>query len=585
MLLLNVLSGDFFWQSQIFQKPQWVDAMFFLRVGLCLVGALLLIYEVRARRMGVHIRERTKRWIAIGMTALAFGAYFDFGNPNVRYSEYYHRHEFYHYYLGSKYFDELGYTRLYDCTLVAEIDNGRKSQVENREFRDLRVNLIKQAKDTYVLSDPDQCRTRFSTARWNDFKKDVDWFYRSARGSYWERMQQDHGYNPPPVWTMAGKFLASFSPADDQFFKMVASIDVLLQLGMVVMLGWAFGYRVMAIGTIFWGCNAAANFYWTGGAMLRQDWLFLAVASVCFARKRMFFWAGAALMWSALLRVFPAILFFGYAVIVAYYILGRLRGRPAVDGSKGILSYLHPDHRPLIAGAVMALAVLVPASMATAGGVEAYKEFASHIAVHKKTPLTNHMGLPTILTSTWEGRMRFTRDDNLDDAFEKWKSGRNERLEQRKWAQYGIALAFALGGAWALRRSKLLWLGPAFGLPLIMCATDLTCYYYSIWIVMAVLAASRRPMGPMILATGAASVILLGRDIGYARLGWGGFFYVDDNFVAQSYLFLIMCMLMVYAYSRPFSMERLKAWWDGKPEPKSGSFAEAPAEERALPAE
>jgi hypothetical protein len=509
MLLLNVLAADFFWNAKIFQKPDWVDAMFGLRVGLCLVGALLLIYEVRARRMGVRIRERTKKWVAIALTALAFGAYFDFGNPNVRYSEYYHRHEFYHYYLGSKYFDELGYTRLYDCTLVAEIDNGRKNQVENREFRDLRVNLIKQAKDTYVLSDPDQCRKRFTTERWDAFKKDVDWFYRSARGSYWERMQQDHGYNPPPVWTMAGKFLGSFSPADDQFFKILASIDIVLQLGMIVMLGWAFGYRIMAVGAIFWGCNAAANFYWTGGAMLRQDWVFLAVASVCFARKRMFFWAGAALMWSALLRVFPALLFFGYGVIVAYYIIGRVRGKPPVDGKKGLLSYLHPDHRPLIAGAVVALAVLVPASMLTAGGPQAYKEFASHISVHKKTPLTNHMGLPTILTSTWDGRMRFTRDDNLDDAFEKWKSGRNERLEQRKWAQYGITLAMALWGAWALRRSKLVWLGPAFGLPLIMCLTDLTCYYYSVIIIIAVLALPRRPIGPMVLTVGAASVILL----------------------------------------------------------------------------
>ena len=42
---------------------------------------------------------------------------------------------------------------------------------------------------------------------------------------------------------------------------------------------------------------------------------------------------------------------------------------------------------------------------------------------------------------------------------------------------------------------------------------------------------------------------------------------------------------MLYTYSRPFSMERLKAWWEGKPEPKSkprepgsGGHAAAPAE-------
>src|SRR5690606_2875017 len=123
-----------------------------LRVGLCLLGALLLIAEVRARRMGVRLRERTVKWIAIAMTALAFLTYFDFGNPNVRYREYYHRHEFYHYYLGSKYFEEVRYTRLYDCTLVAEVENGRRSQVARREYRDLRVNLIKPVSETYVLT-------------------------------------------------------------------------------------------------------------------------------------------------------------------------------------------------------------------------------------------------------------------------------------------------------------------------------------------------------------------------------------------------------------------------------------------------
>ncbi len=563
---------DGFWSYKPFKKPDWVTGMFFLRTALCFIGALCLIYEVRARRMGVPIRERTKKLIAYALTLLAFGAYFDFGNPNVRYSEYYHRHEFYHYYLGSKYDQELGYTRLYDCTLVAESDLGRKAQVARREFRDLRENLIKPAKDTYVVKDPDQCRRRFTPERWEDFKKDVDWFYKSARGSYWERMQQDHGYNPPPVWTMTGKLLGSFSPADDKFFKLLSAIDILFQAGMLLLINWAFGWRIMAICGVFWGCNAAANFYWTGGAFLRQDWLFLLVASVCLARKRKFFWAGGALMWSALLRVFPAILFFGWGVIVLFYIIDRLRGRPAVDGSKGLLSYLHPDHRRLIGGSLVALGTLVPLSIMTAGGTEAYKEFYQHIQVHKDTPLTNHMGLPTILTHTWEGRMRFTRDDNLDDAFQKWKDGRNERKRERKPFQYGITLAFMVWIAWALRRTKLLWVGPALSLPLVMCLTDLTCYYYAMYIIAGTLALVRRPIGPVLLATGAASVILLGRDIGYALVSVSGFYYVDDNFTVQSYVFMLFNILMLWSFSRPFSLERLRAWWNHEPEPQgSGS--------------
>src|SRR5262245_39649362 len=122
--------GDFFWNADIFQKDTWERLMKGTRVLLTLGGALLLIYEMRAQRMGEYIPERTKRMWAYVLTVLAFGVYFDYGNPNTRYSEYYHRHEFYHYYLGSKYFKEVEYHRLYECTAIAEVESGRRAQIE-----------------------------------------------------------------------------------------------------------------------------------------------------------------------------------------------------------------------------------------------------------------------------------------------------------------------------------------------------------------------------------------------------------------------------------------------------------------------
>ena len=116
------VEGDFFWDSPLFARDNWKELMFGLRVALGLGGALLLMAEVRARRLGVAPRERTMRRIGIALTALAFLCYFDFFNPNVRYKEYYHRHEFFHYYMGSKYARGLGYTRIYECTAVAEIE-------------------------------------------------------------------------------------------------------------------------------------------------------------------------------------------------------------------------------------------------------------------------------------------------------------------------------------------------------------------------------------------------------------------------------------------------------------------------------
>ena len=562
---------DEFWSwkpfgEALFRKPIWVDLMFTLRLSLCMIGALLLMWEVRAWRMGSPFAERMKKRIAIGMTLLSFGAYFEFSNPKVRYGEYYHRHEFYHYYLGSKYSEELGYQRLYDCTLIAEVDNGRGSQVKTREFRDLSVNLIKKASDTYIINEPERCKKHFTSKRWEEFRTDVDWFYSSSRGSYWQRMQKDHGYNPPPVWTMGGKFFANMAPAGKDFFKILATIDIVLQGSALALLYWAFGWRAGATAAIFWGCNAAANFYWTGGAFLRMDWIFFLIASICLARKRFFFLAGVALMWCGLLRLFPLALYAGWSLMVLIYALKRILGRPSVDGKTGFLSYIHPSHRRLIAGSVLAIAVLVPASMASTGGIQPYKEFFHHIQTHKKTPLTNHMGVPTILSHTWEGRMRFTKNTNLDDSFEEWKAGRNERKDKFKLLNIAIFCFFIAWLAWALRRTTLVWVGPVLSLPLIMIATDLTCYYYSMYMIAAVLVLQRRGIGVALLATGGASVILLSRSIGYARNGMSGFYFIDDNYAAQSYLFMLFSILMLWNYSRPFSIKALLNWLQGRPD-------------------
>ncbi|HEY3497388.1 MAG TPA: hypothetical protein VGK73_21980 [Polyangiaceae bacterium] len=559
------LASDFFlyehWDGPWFEKDSWEKLTKGTRIFLCMAGALLLIYEVRARRLREKIKERTRKRIAYVLTGLAFFVYFDFFNPNVRYEEYYHRHEFYHYYLGSKYSQELGYLRLYECTMIAEIEAGRKANVLKREVRDLRENLIKPVEATYIVSDPAQCTKHFSKPRWEEFKQDIEWFQKSAAGSYWEGMQKDHGYNPPPVWTMTGKLFGSFAPAGDTFFKLLACIDILFHVGIVLMFGWAFGWRAMAVATIFWGCNAPANFYWTGGAFLRMDWIFLLVASLCLLRKRRFFMAGFALTWAMLLRIFPGLFIAGVVIIIALHVIDQIRRAREGKGPKKLLEYIHPDHRRFIAGCCVSVGVLIPASIMVTGGTEGYKDFYEHtLKTHQGTPLTNTMGLQTMLVHDWKGRMRFTRDDNMDDPFQGWKQGRLDRFQQMKPVFIGIIAFVFAWTVWALRRTKLLWVGLAISTPLVICLTNVTCYYYSMCMVSCALVIARRQIGPPMLITSGVSQILL-----YAP---NGYYWVDDRYTAQSWLFFTMSIILLFVYSRPFSMERLKLWWARKPEPK-----------------
>ncbi len=568
--LLDVLAaptsfwnGMFFsrWEGAIFQKDQWGVVMRGLRIGLTFLGALFVIAELRARRLKRPFAPRMTRGLAVVFTVLAFGTYFDFFNPNTRYDQYYHRHEFFHYYLGSKYFEELGYGRLYECSAVAEVELGHRAEMANREIRDLaRDNLIRPVVDTEVLKNPDHCKQHFTDEDWAAFKQDVGWFRRSAHGGdYWRSMLKDHGYNPPPVWTMAGKFFSNMGVADDVFFKKLAGIDIALHLGMVLLIYWAFGWRVMMIATVFWGCNAPANFYWTGGAFMRHDWIFFLVASICLVKRGWFLLGGWALMWSALLRVFPAGLFVGYGLVIVTTFASMVfkAGGLKAGWARYRETRFFRQHTRLIAGAVLCLAVLVPAASKSTGGFNSFTTFWKHITLHTGTGLTNHMGVKTMLTHSWEGRMRYTRDNRLDDPFKPWKDGRHERDQKTKPLRYAIALGLILWGAWALRRTRHLWVGLPMALSVVMCLTDLTCYYYSMFIIAAVLARIRPAFGAVLMLVSGASQILLDT-----------YYFVDDKYTAQSWLFFLLGCLTIAAVSRPFSLARLKAWTQGKPDPK-----------------
>ena len=496
--------------------------------------------EQRARRLGRDLPEKRCRRVGIAITVIAFLLYYDGFVPNTRYANYYHRHELYHYYLGSKYFTEVGYKQLYACTAIAEVELGRGNHIRTLKMRDLAGdNLLLPTTETYVFSDPDRCKRHFRKERWEAFKSDVAWFEQSSRGEYWDNMRIDHGYNPPPVWTMTGKLFGALAPPSDAFFKLLASLDVMLQLGVLLMLSWAFGWRVMTLAAVFFGCNLPANLTWTGGAFLRQDWYFAFMAAICLARKRKFGLSGAALAWSSLLRIFPVVTFTGVGLIMVFH---WLRHRT-----------VHRDHIRFAVGALVAGTVLVGASVAVTG-IHAYPDFVAHIRAHKSTPLTNNMGLEMIVAHDWSGRMVFTRDPRLADDMSPWMAHYAARVKAMRPLIIAVSLGVFAWTAWALRRIKRLWVGIILSIPLLTSVLCLTCYYYAFYFAPAALTVLVPAIGPAYLALAAGSQVLT------------RFYWIDDQYTAESYLFFVFGLCMLYAVSRPFSLARLKAWWQGKPE-------------------
>jgi len=516
-----------------------------IKAVVALGAAGCVFYEAHRAAQGRPVAERWKRVIGVTLAAAAIVCYFNgfqFDRPR-----YWHRWEQFHYYMGAKYFRELGHDGLYKCTAIAQDQLGLVEGKDEATGRTVRLDMSKEVRRpdrkirnlggdnllmpvAAVLEHPEQCTSLFSPERWSAFKADVK-FFRIVSDEphwYWEGMQQDHGYNPPPVWTILGSFFANLHPAQVAYMQFLAGLDLLYLAGTFALIWWAFGWRVVAVAAIFWGCQASAPVYWTIGGFLRQDWLFYLVASACLARKRYFKLAGASIVYASLLRIFPGLILIGWLVVAGACLMRHKR--------------LAKSHTQALIGGVLAATVLVPLSLAVAGS-DSYRQFYDHTLVaHNRTPGANQMGLRALVShnigSTAEsGRLKYTFDRTLADPLEVWLRIRNERYEKNMWAVYGIvalSLAFFI---YAARRLKSLWLAGCLAQVFIILVPHLPNYYYSFLVLSALLAGARRRLEAPLFGFAALSQFV------FWTFAWD-----DDRYAALTLISLLLAYGLIGAF-------------------------------------
>jgi hypothetical protein len=480
------------------------------------IGALTcagLYLEARGVTFG-----RARRLLAGLLMVLSVSTYFHYFELPV--GGFYHHWEMFHYFLGSKYARELGYERLYLCSALADAETGNRAHVERRRMRDLRNDAIVPARA--ALSDPEACRSHFSAERFREFKTDVAFFRAQVSARTWDRMQVDHGYNPAPAWTITGRALASLAPASDRFMRTLSLIDPVLMVATLAVLGWAFGGRVLFLATVFWCTQSPSGYYWTGGAFLRQDWLFLCALAAALLRKRYYAWAGVALSCAALLRVFPVLLFGGPLVVVSWHFFRR--------------RHLAKAHRSFLLGALIAAACSLATTLATFGP-RYHAEFASHIAMHASTPVSNHMSLRTLFSIGPEALQRDNEDPNAVDPTERWANARRAHFARFRMAYWLCSAALFGIFALTLRRVHSLWIALGLSLVLIVAFTDPSSYYYSIWIVAAPLALARRVLALPFIGVAAASQLIA------LQLNW-----TDIEFAALASLYVGFALLLLCVF-------------------------------------
>ncbi len=436
---------------------------------------------------------------------------------------FYHRWEMFHYFLGSKYAGELGYQRLYVCTAVADAETNPEQPLQKRRLRDLRDDAIVPA--VVAVAGTNDCRARFSAARWQDFKSDVRFFRGQVEPRRWQQMLLDHGYNPAPAWTLLGRALSARGKASSSFLGLLALLDPLLMLATLGALAWGFGARVAWLAAMFWSCQAASTFAWTGGGFLRQDWLFFVALSLALLRRGRPFGAGAALGWASALRVFPVLLFAGPALLTLF---GLWRGHR-----------FSRSQRAFVLGGFSCLVVSLGVTL-RAFGYEYHREFAQHIAMHAETPVANHMGLRSLLSLGPESRIKENAQPQSVDPTQRWAAAR--RAHFSRWR----SVYFLLGGlsvvslALTVRRLNTLWMSMPLSLLLVAVLTDPSCYYFSLWLIAAVLVSVRRAVAMPLMGLAAAGQLLV---LAIAE--------TDLQYAALAAAYLAFSALLVCLFARP----------------------------------
>ena len=461
-------------------------------------GSGVLLWGAFATRRSTADRHRRLRdALLFGLTVLAFFAWWNF--LTFRHGTYGHPTDTYHYYLGSKYFRELGYTRLYKCTVIADAQAGLARAVAQRSIRNLHTYQRERAAP--LLATPERCTRHFSPERWRAFQADVAWFREHMLDAHWRGAQADHGYNPPPAWGLLGSALANTGPLTSARFLALTALDPLLLFAMWGCAIWAFGWRGASAALIFWGTNHPAEYLWTGGSYLRQSWLAATVIGICLLKKRRAVGAGALLGYATLVRILPG---FALAALVLKGAANAWRSRSARPT---------PAHVRIALGSLLAVGLVVPLSAFEAGGFSGWREFAENIRFHAGTPFVTNVGLKTAFAYDPATRAA-TFDATKVDAGRGWRDARRATFERRKLAFAAVLLVYLMLLTRAVARLED-WGAAALGVGALFMATETSCYYYAALLCTGFLSERRPAVGVALCGLSALTWVIEWRFVAH----------------------------------------------------------------------
>lgn len=381
-------------------------------------------------------RHATRERLAfVAFTALAAYAFTDLGHfhgGRLRI----HPSDSFHYFVGPKYFPELGYFDLYTCVAQAERENGRGADLARFYLRDLHDNRLRPAA---AMADPGpRCGGRFSASRWRAFREDVDRY----RSLYPQRLPllrtiADHGYNGTPITTAFHRAFVSSLDATRANVGRMTMIDAASNLVAVLLVGWGLGPIAGILAGFVIAYGEPWGYQWVGGSIGRASFVVWLAAGIALAGRGRRAASAAALAVSGLFRLFPAI-FLGVVGLGA--IVESVRQRR-----------LSAETRRIVLAAVLTtLGGVLLAGLAV--GFDAFPTFFAVMKRHAQNPPGNHLGLPILLHFQPGVDSATLIDGRLTNPLEVWETRLHElALERRPLHLVGVGLSVGVL-ATALRR-------------------------------------------------------------------------------------------------------------------------------------
>ena len=282
------------------------------------------------------------------------------------------------YYLGAKYYDEIGYEALTGCIIQAARENGVRPPPR---FRDQSTNAILDTA-RYLASAP-ACRDRFSPEKWGAFSRDVLVF---ASGItkwtpyQWELTLSDHGFNGSPVLRRIISTTAVVFPATHRGLSLYGLLNLFAVFIALYAILFRVGWREALV-------TALLMFVYSGDGLVflmsipRYFWLSAILTGVALLYRggRVAVpLAGALLILSAGIKVFPGAWLVGPSLLAA----GEIRRNRSLKGGGA----------RLLMGAAAAAVILFVWTIADAHHLANWTEFIDRMRLNANRATTGCVG-------------------------------------------------------------------------------------------------------------------------------------------------------------------------------------------------